>query len=90
MEALRRDTEPTEASTLVVVEDSVGDVILGPCGTLCTIQSILQVFTGIQDVVKEMSWTAARAIRVTDRAPTRIEGLGLTLSLPSTRLNCSH
>lgn len=30
MEALRRDTEPTEASTLVVVEDSAGDAILGP------------------------------------------------------------
>lgn len=34
VEALRRDTEPTEASTLVVVEASAGDAILRPWHTL--------------------------------------------------------
>lgn len=84
VEALRRDTEPTEASTLVVVEDSAGDAILGRWQTLYW-GGFAVVIQDRVDEGDELGDTRYRSIEL----QARMEGLRLTLSLPLTRLNSS-
>lgn len=62
---MRRETELVEASTLVVVADSVGDAILSLCRTLCIAQSFYRCKSrygegdGLGSGVEEMSYRSS-------------------------------
>lgn len=89
VEALRRDAEPTAASTLVVVEDSAGDAILGPWHTLYKGIFAVVIRDGYDEGV-ELDGSAGETRYRSIELQARMEGLRLTLSLPWTRLNSSH